>query len=309
MYKVYALISNAWMRTIPLLLSLVSSSFLAACGGELSDDTPIAEGTLATRLQPLFAGVNGEICTESPYNCRLRDGNNRVVTDAPDDDNKWGLLKGGPVRDGNGGLLIYSTMDSTTFNYGQSRIFDGETYVFAVATSNRSAGWMPLSSIKGKDSFERKVDHISAKGAGLSEMGCYAVRNWHDPTLELKKVVYDSKMDLINGHERAGDYLPLVRANGRRSANLAFNVPGFDLGGVAIDHFPAGTKFRRFEVPTNSGLPSIEIPLWVNTAHDPRFRTQSGTMKFIYGRIVSATGTVRNGWMALDALEVSSGCP
>ena len=51
--------------------------------------------------------------------------------------------------------------------------------------------------------------------------------------LELKKVVYDSKVGSA-GHERAGDYLPLLRASGQRSANLCFNVPGFALGGVAV---------------------------------------------------------------------------
>ena len=32
-------------------------------------------------------------------------------------------------------------------------------------------------------------------------------------------------------------------------------------------------------------------------------------MKFIYGYVKSKTGSVRYGWMALDALDVSSGCP
>jgi hypothetical protein len=32
-------------------------------------------------------------------------------------------------------------------------------------------------------------------------------------------------------------------------------------------------------------------------------------MKFIYGYVIAATGTKRNGWMAYDALYVSSGCP
>ncbi len=130
------------------------------------------------------------------------------------------------------------------------------------------------------------------------------MRNTHDPNLELKKVVYDSDAT----HERAGDYLPLVRANGKRSANLTFNVPGFGLGGVAVDHFPAGTKFQRLDVPTNAGAPSIDIPLWVQDSVG-RYRVQSGTMKFIYGYVIAATGTKRNGWMAYDALEVSSGCP
>ena len=176
--------------------------------------------------------------------------------------------------------------------------------MFAVSTSNSSAGWMPLTSILGKESFAQKLGKVSALGAGLAKLGCYQIKSSHDPTLELKKVVYDSKVT----HERAGDYLPLVRANGKRSANLTFNVPGFALGGVAVDHFPAGTKFQRLEVPTTKGPASIDIPLWVKDDQG-RYRKQSGTMKFIYGYIIAATGTKRNGWMAHDALTVSDGCP
>lgn len=58
-----------------------------------------------------------------------------------------------------------------------------------------------------------------------------------------------------------------------------------------MDHFPAGTRFQRLDVPTDSGPPSIDIPLWVQDSTG-RYRQQSGTMKFIY-----------------DALQVSSGCP
>jgi hypothetical protein len=278
----------------------------SACLGEASDgDDTVSEASVTTEEQALFAGVNGDACEESPYNCKLRvSGGNRVATNDPDDDNAWGLELGVPVRDGNGAVMATSTKTSTTFNHGQSRTFAGETYVFAVSTSNSSAGWMPLSSIKGQDSFASKVGHVSALGAGLGKLGCYAVRNSHDASIELKKVVYDSEAT----HERAGDYLPLVRVNGKRSVNLTFNVPGFSLGGVAVDHFPAGTKFQRLDVPTNSGPPSIDIPLWVQDSAG-RFRTQSGSMKFIYGYVIAATTTKRVGWMAYDALEVSSGCP
>ena len=107
--------------------------------------------------------------------------------------------------------------------------------------------------------------------------------------------------------ERAGDYQPLVRNNGVRSANLTFNVPGFGLGGVAVDHFPAGTKFRRLDVPTSNGAPSIDIPLYVKDSAG-RYRKKSGEMKFIYGYIMAKTGTKRVGWMAYDALLASGGC-
>ncbi len=275
----------------------------SACGGEAPGGDGAAE-SLATKAQAAYAGVNGGYCLASPYNCKLRvDGGNRVETNDPADDN-WGLTTGVPIRDGNGTVVGTNTRTSAAFNHGQTRVFAGETHAFAVSTSNSSAGWLPVSSILGRTSFENKVGHVSALGSGLAKLGCYAVRNTHDTTLELKKVVYDSDAT----HERAGDYLPLVRANGQRSVNLAFNVPGFALGGPAVDHFPAGTKFQRLDVPTDTGVPSIDIPLWVQDSVG-RYRKQSGTMKFLYGYVIAATGTKRNGWLAYDALAVSSGCP
>jgi len=119
-----------------------------------------------------------------------------------------------------------------------------------------------------------------------------------------KKVVYDT----TSNNEAAGDYLSKLRANGRRSVNIIFNVPGSALGGPAVDHFPAGTKFQRVDVPTDSGVPSIDVPLWVQDSAG-RYRTQSGSMKFIYGYVIAATTTKRVGWIAYDALQGSSGCP
>ena len=137
-------------------------------------------------------------------------------------------------------------------------------------------------------------------------MACYEVKSTYDPALAVKKVVHDSK-EGPDGHERAGDYLPIVRANGRPSANLIFSVPGFGLGGATTDHFPSGTKFRRIEVPTDSGHPSISIPLWVRNSAG-RYLVRSGSMRFVYGFVVG-DGVKRFGWMALDALKVSTGCP
>ncbi|NOK35759.1 hypothetical protein HMI49_21400 [Corallococcus exercitus] len=281
-----------------VMCTVVLSS--VACGGEALEGED-----LATTRQAAFSGVNGTVCEESPYNCKLRpSGGNRVETNDTTDDDSWGITTGVPIRDGNGTIMGTSTRTRSLFNYGQTRTFAGELHAFATSTSNSSSGWLPMSAILGRTSFEEKVGHVSALSSGLSKLACYAVRNSHDPALEVKKVVYDT----TSSNERAGDYLPLVRANGLRSVNLTFNVPGFGLGGVAVDHFPAGTKFQRLDVPTNSGAPSIDIPLWVQDSAG-RYRQQSGTMKFIYGYVIAATGTRRNGWMAYDALEVSSGCP
>lgn len=255
-----------------------------------------------------FKGVNGEVCAASKYNCKLRPkGGNRVATDDKDDNDSWAIAQGVPVRDGNGTIVAYNDKMRGTFNWGQMRSFDGADHVLGLSTTNGSSGWMPLSAIAGQTSFKNKLGKVSAVGEGLKKLGCYAIRDSHNAGIEFKKVVRGSKVS----HERAGDYLPLVRKNGKRSANLIFNVPGFALGGVTVDHFPAGTKFQRYDVPTGedgSGPASIDIPLYIKDGNG-EYKKPDGTMKFIYGYVIAATGTKRNGWMAYEALEVSSNCP
>jgi hypothetical protein len=265
---------------------------------------PAMDGENEGDRAALSPGINGGACLESPYNCKLRvSGGNAIATNDPNDDDSWAVDVGVPVLDGNGDRMIVSTKTRIRFNYGQKRSFGGEDHAFVRSTSNSSSGWMPISAVAGEASLRQKIGHVSARGSGLDEMGCYEIRNNHSETLAAKKVVYDT----TSSNERAGDYLPLPRANGLRSANLVYNVPGFGLGGPAIDHFPAGTKFRRLDVPTDAGPPSIDIPLWVQDGNG-RYRKQSGTMKFVYGYVIAATGTKRNGWMAYDALKVSDGC-
>ncbi|HEX4419426.1 MAG TPA: hypothetical protein VH165_16050 [Kofleriaceae bacterium] len=281
------------------------------------DDGVTVEGTdqvgdlinTSVTTHALVSGSNGSACTASPYNCKLRaSGGSRVTTAGGDD--SWGIALGASVRDGNGDVLLAETSTDPsprlTFNYGQTRALAGKAHALALTTANASAGWYPLDHILGETSFRDQVGEVNAKDPGQGSMACYEVANTDDSTLELKKVVYDSQ-EPITGHERAGDYLPLVRANGRRSVNLIFSVPGFALGGATIDHFPAGARYQRVEVPTDAGPPSITIPLWVQDSAG-RFRTQSGTMRFLYGYVRASDGTKRFGWMAQDALVVSSGC-
>ena len=173
-----------------------------------------------------------------------------------------------------------------------------------MATKNGSSGWFPLDAVTSESILRDRIGEVNAKGAGLEKMGCYQIRASHDAGLAPKKVVYDTKSD----NERAGDYLPLERNNGKRYANLTFNTPGFGLGGVAIDIFPSGTKFRRLDVPTDAGAPSIDVPLYVKDGAG-RYRKHAGDMKFVYGYVIAADGTRRNGWMAYDALRTSTGCP
>jgi hypothetical protein len=268
------------------------------------DDEDLVDTSIGTITAGGSAGVNGRFCIASPYNCRFREGSSRVQNAASDE--VWAVIPGASVRDGNGNVLTTQTGDRMTFNYGQTRALAGKAHALGLSTTNGSSGWYPFDHVVSEASFRDRVGNVDAKDTGGERMGCYEVRNAHDAAIELRKVVYDSKVG-PNGHERAGDYLPLVRTNGRRSANLIFSVPGFGLGGATSDHFPAGTKFRRIAVPTRTGLPSISIPLWVADGNG-RYIVRSGSMRFIYGFIVG-DGVKRFGWMAMDALKVSTGCP
>ncbi len=277
-------------------------------GDELDTDDSLDEGegdgeetadALGARV--LVPGVNGSKCIASPFNCRFHDGGSRVETASGKD--SWGVTPGAAVRDGNGNALATETATRMTFNFGQTRLLAGKAHALALSTSNGSAGWYPIDHILGEASFRAHNGEVNGKDPGQSTMACYQIRNSHDSSIELKKVVHDSRAT----HERAGDYLPLVRANGVRSANLVFSVPGFGLGGATTDHFTAGTKFQRVGVPTSEGKPSITIPLWVKDSAG-RYRKHSGDLRFFYGFVRAADGARRFGWMAEDALQTSTGC-
>lgn len=280
---------------------------LSGCVAAADDDVEGEDGASSESGVSLKSGTNGGACYESPYNCKLRvEGGNRIAhTDGTLD---WGVNVNVPVLDGNGDVMGLQKSDSLKFNYGQERSFGGKTYVFALTTSNHSAGWFPLASVKSSDVLASRVGDARAHRSGLAKMACYKVKDGSDPDLEVKKVVYNTDATPGPSGEAAGDYLPKLRENGKRSINLIYNVPGSGLGGPAIDHFPVGTKFQRLDVPTDSGRPSLDVKLWLQDSNGD-FKKPAGTMKFVYGYVASKTGEVRVGWMAYDALTSSSGCP
>ncbi|MCX5741337.1 MAG: hypothetical protein NT062_02430 [Proteobacteria bacterium] len=300
------------MTSLVQLLAVASLSLFGCLEvGEVEGPDDLVDTTVdfddAARVG-LSNGVNSAYCVASPYNCRFRQGSSRVTTQGGEE--SWAITSGASVRDGNGDVLAVETAGHATFNFGQTRSLAGKAHALVLSTSNGSSGWYPIDHIKGEASFRQQMGEVNAKDPGGARLACYAIRDSHDTNLELKKVVHDSKVG-PSGHERAGDYLPLVRDNHRRSANLIFSVPGFALGGATSDHFPAGTRFQRLDVPTDSGRPSISIPLWVPDPNNGnRYTRQSGTMRFLYGYVRSTSdGTRRYGWMAQDALDVSTNCP
>lgn len=289
----------------------ISTSFasgLAGCAPVGPEDDVVEEEESSEDADAVktYSGVNGGSCYASDYNCKLRNkGGNRIAH--VDGSIEWGVNPGVNILDGNGDPMFVSKSNELKFNYGQKRTFGGKVHVFAMSTSNKSAGWFPLDAVKSKDVFKSRIGDATAHRSGLAKMACYEVRNDMDQKLAEKKVVFDTELDAGDSGEAAGDYLPKLRANGKRSINLVYNTPGYGLGGPAIDHFPAGTKFQRLDVPTDDGPPSIDIPLWVQDGKGD-FKKRSGELKFIYGYVVSKGGEVRTGWMAYPGLKVSSGC-
>ena len=269
-----------------------------------TEDEQVEDSTAAVQTED---GVNGGACYLSDYDCKLRvHGGNRIQH--TDGSVEWGVEAHVPVLDGNGDVLGMNNGTSLKFNYGQRRVFNGEDYLFAMTTSNKSAGWFPLSKVKSASVLSSRVGSVHAHRSGLEKMACYEVKNSSDPALEVKKVVKDTESAPGPAGEAAGDYLPRLRVNGKRSVNLIYNIPGYALGGPAIDHFPAGTKFQRVDVPTEEGPPSLDVPLWEQNASG-HFVKPAGSLKFLYGYIVSKTGETRVGWIAYPAVTPSTGCP
>jgi hypothetical protein len=295
----------AGSRSTALAVAALSLALAGCVAGAESDDEDTGATEVAVKTK---AGLNGGACALSDYNCKLRTkGGNRIAHLNGDLD--WGITPGATLLDGNGDPLGVEDGKTLKFNYGQKRSFGGQPYVFALTTSNHSSGWFPLASVISSDVVAARIGDATAHRSGLKPMSCYAVKNASDAALESKKVVYDSTSAPGPSGEAAGDYLPKLRANGKRSINLIYNMPGSGLGGPAIDHFPEGTKFQRLEVTTyNGGPPSIDVKLW-SLDGKKHFKTPAGTMKFVYGYVVSKTGETRVGWMAYDALSVAKACP
>ncbi|MGZ3455959.1 MAG: hypothetical protein ACXVEF_40510 [Polyangiales bacterium] len=296
---------------VPSLGSLVVVFAVSsvACIGTADGSDPAADEETGDERESesvsTSPGVNGGACYLSPYNCKLRvNGGNRIMH--ADGSLDWGV-DDAMLLDGNGDPLGMATNSTLKFNYGQMRMFHGKHYVYAMTTTTKSSGWFPLASVKSNDVLAGRVGNVDAHRSGLGKMACYEIRDDMDETLAEKKVVYDTTASPGPAGEAAGDYLARVRANGKRSANLAFNVPGSGLGGPAIDHFPAGTKFQRLDVPTTSGAPSIDIKLWSQDSSG-HFRKPAGELKFVYGYVVTKPGDVRTGWIPYPALRTSSGC-
>jgi hypothetical protein len=310
--------SEKMRNGLGLVAAAAMLTMTSGCAADSSDDGAGAEETStdSSEISTLRPGINSAGCKRSAYNCGLNPGHDQRVYRA-DGGQSWAVdpswvathgLGGVPVVDGNGDLMGISKKTDFTLNYGQTRRMGNTTYVIALSSGLGAAGWVPIDSFQHVQSLRAQVGEVNARGERLKDLGCYEVDTTFDPKLDTFKVVKGAK---INESKEPNDYLPTKRANGKIYANLAFSVPGDSLGAPAVDIFPAGTKFQRIDVPTWEGrAPSLDAKLYSRPAGSDAFTVLSNrSMKFIYGYVKSKPGAVRYGWMAIDGLKVSSGCP
>jgi hypothetical protein len=324
--------TDAMSKKMRNLLGLAAATLMLAtisgCAADTSDDGSADEGdTDATEseVSALRAGVNSKGCRRSAYNCALHPGTGTQRVRRADGSETWSVdpqwlsdhslvdpatkKPGVPVLDGNGELMAYSPRSSFTLNYGQTRRLGNLTYVMALSAGIGSAGWIPLDAFQNAGALRAAVGEVNAHGTGLADLACYVVKTTFDASLDKYAVV---KNATDANKPEPNDYLPMKRANGKVYVNLAFSAPGDGLGAPAVDIFPAGTKFQRLDVPTweAGSAPSLDVKLYSKPAGGSTYsKLASRDMKFIYGYVKSKSGVVRYGWMALDGLTPSSGCP
>jgi len=317
-------------RVISFGWALLSVAILPACGeglvGAEADDEE--EGERAIMASGLRPGVNSSACRRSPYNCMLHPGalGQRVTgsASAPGSaapawpiDPAWLMGHGYvdsatqkpfvPVVDGNGDFIGPTSKMGFVLNSGQTRHMQGLTYVFALSTGIGAGAWVPVDAFAEAALIRKRVGEVNAHGSGLARIGCYELAHSYPARLDHYKVV---KGATDKDSEEPNDYLPHTLKDGRSFSPLAFSVPGDALGAPSVDLFPAGTKFQRLQVTTwESSAPSLDAILYAKPAGGSAYTVPAGKMKFVYGYVKSKDGTVRYGWVGIDGLKVSSGCP
>lgn len=304
------------------LVSWLVGSAISLSGCAL--DTEDEDEEISSASDELRAGVNSGACKRSPYNCSLRPGGKGQRVRRADGPETWSMDTGWlaargyvdpatkqpvvPVLDGDGNEIGRTKKLAFTFNHGQTRRLGNLTCGYVLSSGLKSGGWVPIDGLRSAASFREKVGEVNARGGTLKKLACYEVKtSFPDRLLNYKVVKGSTDKDA----QEPDDYLPVVRANGKPYINLAFNVPGDALGGPSVDIFPSGTKFQRLDVPTweRPDRPSLDATLYAKPAGSSTYTRPAGEMKFIYGYVKSKTGSVRYGWMALDGLTPSGGCP
>jgi hypothetical protein len=241
-------------------------------------------------------------CTKSPYNCAPPATDNRsgprVIYNKSTGSLDWPVFAGTPVYNGIGvqmGTVIPydgQTVATAKINYGQRKTIGGQTVVYTWAshtTSGGMSGWIPEAKVQNSTLLETRDPTIRLPDPGQGDYDAIWLITGGDPAA-FANLKVDSNQS-ANG-ENATDYL-------LRPGNVVyvtFNVPGFSLGGYAVDSVPIGSVFRR-----SLGVEEIDIPLYPPGSSTPTNKS----MHFIYGSVDDGVAK-RFGWIAKEAMRLDA---
>lgn len=240
-------------------------------------------------------------CVRSKFNCSIATEKGQRVVSVRTGRRSWDVNESN-IMDGNGRILAVNKKKRVEINNRTFRFFDSQEYFMAVSTSNGSAGWLPISSLRHKDDFLISRDpNWEYKPEQINIIQCYVVKN-SDSSYDILdyKVVFDS----ISKNEKVADYASIKRKNGVYSVNLVASVPGFGLGAPAIDHFVAGSTFFQIPVDKDASLFDISARYW-GSDKQGRFRIHRGNLSFYFGYFRfahSGSHGRRFGWVSSEAL-------
>ncbi len=275
---------------------------------------------------------NGRICYGSelnghvlgvPHRGFLR--SNRIVNPSaltPKHSVVWEVRPNTEVVDGAGvrlgtvavGHHEGKTFPGAKFNYGMSKVINGQLYLYCFATDivpdPRVIDPMDktqfVHGMIGTSAWLRAEDVVDKKtllerfGVGLGKL----------PSLPLAKTVYKITGGDPNAYQTPYGELAVVKeANGpapshylRRPSgtiNVLYSVPGFGLGGQGLDSFLLSDQltFR----PAIGIRPFVQ-PTYYPLRHPKAKELAPKTMTFIYGAVEASNCDPVFGWVAKEAL-------
>lgn len=286
----------------PRLAALLALLTLAACGEPDEIDPPDAPAEEASIAQKDLRCDNG--CCGSDYNCRVPDRDRRAGCSGARIQNPviggcdWPLTADADrsIHDGLGARMGEVRSAAVKLNQGIRKQRDGRWYVYAFNTTVRLndgtlrpfSGWIRQSDLVHADRLHGYTLALDDPGRGH----------------------YETRWRITGGEPARFDHLVLRATDGETYpatdyllrpyglVHLTFTVPGFALGGHAVDSFQPGAIFRRAR-----GVEQIRIALY-----GPQGHRSALSLDFAYGYVHDGEQR-RYGWIAKQALEAIAEAP
>ena len=278
-----------------------------------------------------FVAADGRKCVGSELNGKVAGEKrpNRVTNPKPliaDRPLDWEIKEGAPVVDGSGAIIGTASDPATAdggrrvhtakFNYGMTKVIGGKLFVYAFvirikpdekARANmlpdsikkgaiNTSAWLPLDAVVEKEALLERIGVGEGKLPRLPLGGTKFRISGGNPNLYQTNT--GDELSIIEDVEfgaHPGDYLR--RPSG--TVNILYSVPGFNLGGQALDSFmiSSGAIFRPVK-----GAKTFTMPTYYPPKHPLKGKMSDKTETFIYGAVETPNSETIYGWIAREAL-------